>query len=148
MRKRTVQPEFWSFVSVLQSPVTPFDRNKTKNGNCVEECNVFGNRRKVWTQRHSRREKLRCNFLARKSAKLIANFSPTMVTSLPSLSLSSSAPHAQYRKCFRASYNSLRLLFIVKLLLVVYFLNMYKSEPKIKRLRWIDVCSKCVILFL
>ena len=31
---------------------------------------------------------LRCNFLARKSAKLIANFSATMVTSLPSISLS------------------------------------------------------------
>ena len=47
--------------------------------------------------------------------KLIANFSATMVTSLPSLSvslslslslsLSPSAPHAQYRKRFRASYN-------------------------------------------
>ena len=24
-------------------PVTPFDRSKTKNGNCFEECNVFGN---------------------------------------------------------------------------------------------------------
>ena len=31
---------------------------------------------------------LRCTFLARKSAKLIANFSATMVTSLPSFSLS------------------------------------------------------------
>ena len=31
---------------------------------------------------------LRCNFLARKSAKLIANFSAKMVTSLPSISLS------------------------------------------------------------
>ena len=31
---------------------------------------------------------LRCTFLARRSAKLIANFSATMVTSLPSLSLS------------------------------------------------------------
>ena len=60
--------------------------------------------RKVWTWRHSRGEKLRCKFwarksansspilrckfLARKSAKLIANFSATKVTSLPSLSLS------------------------------------------------------------
>ena len=31
---------------------------------------------------------LRCTFLARRSAKLIANFSATMVTSLPSFSLS------------------------------------------------------------
>ena len=44
--------------------------------------------------------------------KLIANFSATMVTSLPSisvyrvsLSLSPSVPHAQYRKYFRASYH-------------------------------------------
>ena len=47
----------------------------------------FG-QRKVWTQRYSRGEKLRCKFLARKSAILIANFSATMVTSLLSLSLS------------------------------------------------------------
>ena len=47
--------------------------------------------------------------------KFIANFSATMVTSLPSLSVSLSlclylslspkVPHAQYRKRFRASYN-------------------------------------------
>ena len=40
---------------------------------------------------------LRCTFLARRSAKLIANFSATMVTSLPSfssLSLSPNVPHA------------------------------------------------------
>ena len=59
---------------------------------------------------------LRCTFLARKRATLIANFSATMVTSLPSfslslslcisLSLSPKVPHAQYRKRFRASYNS------------------------------------------
>ena len=50
---------------------------------------------------------LRCTFLAGRSAKLIANFSTTMVTSLPSfsLSLSPNVPHAQYRKRFRASYN-------------------------------------------
>ena len=43
--------------------------------------------------------------------KLIANFSATMMTSLPSISLSLSVSlspsvlHAQYRKRFRASYN-------------------------------------------
>ena len=41
--RRTVQPEIRSFVSVLQFPVTPFDRSKTKKGNCFEECNVFVN---------------------------------------------------------------------------------------------------------
>ena len=41
--------KFDRFVSVLRSPVTPFDRGKTKsanftkNGNCFEECNVLGN---------------------------------------------------------------------------------------------------------
>ena len=49
MRRRTVQPEIRSFVSVPRSPVKPFDRGKTKsanftkNRNCFEECNVFGN---------------------------------------------------------------------------------------------------------
>ena len=40
MRRRTVQPEIRSFVSVLRFPVTPFDTNKT---NCFEECNFFCN---------------------------------------------------------------------------------------------------------
>ena len=43
------QPETRSFVSVLRSPVTPFDSGKTiaksanctKKGNCFEECNVL-----------------------------------------------------------------------------------------------------------
>ena len=51
MRRKTVQPEIRSFVSLLRSHVTPFDRGKpiaksakfTKNANCFEECNVFGN---------------------------------------------------------------------------------------------------------
>ena len=56
----------------------------------------------MWIQRHLRGEKLRCKFLAWKSAKLLANlsvlarksanffanFSATKVTSLPSISLS------------------------------------------------------------
>ena len=55
MRRRTVQTENRSFVSVLRSPVTPFDRSD-------EECELFrGVQRilratEVWTQRHSRRE--------------------------------------------------------------------------------------------
>ena len=70
----------------------------------------------------------KCEFLARESVssspmvqifgkgkcKFIANFSATMVTSLPSLSLcislslSPKVPHAQYRKRFRASYNTVK----------------------------------------
>ena len=119
MRRRTVQPEIRSIVSVLRSPVMPFDRSD-------EECELFRRvqriwQRKVWTQRHSRGESEKeVQILAKKSAKLFANFSATKVTSLPSLSLclslslsvslsfSQNAPHAQYRKRFRASYNWFR----------------------------------------
>ena len=40
-----MQPEIRSFVLLLRSPVTPFDSGArfTKNANCFEECNVFGN---------------------------------------------------------------------------------------------------------
>ena len=104
--------------------------NYTKNANCFEAAMFL--QRKLWTRRHLRGEKLRCkifgkesaklfaNFsiLARKSAKFFTTFSATKVTSLPSLSLcislslslslslSPSAPHTQYRKRFRASFNS------------------------------------------
>ena len=141
MRRRTVQPEIRSFVSVLRSPVTLFDRSKTKNANCFKEQRFW--QRKLWTQCPSRGEKLRCTFLARKSAKLFANSKVEMfvkerckihrqfqrfgkerckiphqfqcyygdVTSVSHtlslcISLSPSAPHAQYRKRFRASYNT------------------------------------------
>ena len=90
--KKEVQPEIRSFVSSLRSRVTPFDRSKTKKWELFRRVQRFW-QLKVWTQRHSRGEKLRCNvwqgkvqnsspilrctFLARKSAKLIANFSAT-----------------------------------------------------------------------
>ena len=47
MRRRTVQPEIrsYAFVSVLQSPVTQFDRNKTKNASYFEERNVIWQRK-------------------------------------------------------------------------------------------------------
>ena len=52
VRNRRIEPKF-GFLnlsinlirSVLRSPVTPFDRSKTKNANCFEERNVFGNRK-------------------------------------------------------------------------------------------------------
>ena len=132
-----MQPEIRSFVLLLRTPVTPFDSaNFTKNANCSEEWNVFGNGKcelSANQERSWRNEDanfwqgkvqnsspiLRCKFLARKSAKFIANFCATMVTSLPSfslslylslsLSLSPSVPHAQYRKRFGVSYNILIL---------------------------------------
>ena len=106
--------------------ITPFD--SAKNANCFEKCNVFGNGKcelsaiqegrnwgaNFWQGKAQNSSPiLRCTFLVRRSAKLIANFSAKMVTSLPSfslslsvsLSLSPNVPHAQYRKRFRASYN-------------------------------------------
>ena len=89
-----------------------------------EECELFRRvqhfwQRKVWTQRYSRGEKLRCKYLAKKSAKLFANkgahfwqgkvqnlspilarqwwrhFRLSLYLSL-SLSLSPSAPHVRF----------------------------------------------------
>ena len=95
--------------------------NFTKNANCSEEWNVFGNGKCELSANQKRRNEganfwqgkvqnsspiVRCKFLARKSAKLIANVSATMVTSLPdpsislslylSLSLSLSLSHRAY----------------------------------------------------
>ena len=102
--------------------ITPFD--SAKNANRFKKCNVFGNGKCELSAIQGGRN-WGTNFLARKSAKLVANTkvhifgkekcktSATMVTSLPSFSLSLSlcislspnVPHAQYRKRFRASYN-------------------------------------------
>ena len=85
-----MQPEIRSFVLVLRSPVSPFDRSKTKNANCfeLEECNVFLATQSVNSAPFKRGVRganfwqgevqisspiLRCIFLARKRAKLIAN---------------------------------------------------------------------------
>ena len=96
-----MQPEIRSFVSVLRSPVTPFDRSKTKNANCFEERATFLATESVNSVPFKRGETkvqifgkkvqnsspiLRWKFLARKGTKFIANFSATKVTSLPSLS--------------------------------------------------------------
>ena len=107
MRRRTVQPEIRSFVSVLRSPVTPFDKSTNEERELFRRAQRFW-QQKVWTQRPSRGEKLRCILLARKSAKLfvnfsvlatkgakfLANFSAPKVTSLPSHSLSLSLYHS------------------------------------------------------
>ena len=99
-----MQPEIQSFVLLLQSPVTPFDRSD-------EECELFRRVQRIYVQRKCelsaiqegsprkrykfltrKSAKLFANtkvhILARKSAKLIANFSAIKVTSLPSHSLS------------------------------------------------------------
>ena len=83
MRRRPVQHEIRSFVSVLLSPVTPFDRSKTKKGTCFEECNVFGNGKCELSAIQQGRK--RCNFLARKSAKLFANTSLCIIGSAEAL---------------------------------------------------------------
>ena len=125
-----MQPEIRSLLCCFDPlSITPFDSEK--NANRFEKCNVFGNGKcelsaiqegrnwgansSFWQRKAQHSSPiLRCTFLARGSAKLIAIFSATMVTSLPSfslslslyLSLSPNVPHAQYRKRFRASYNS------------------------------------------
>ena len=71
-----MQPEIRSFDSVLRSPVTPFDRSKTKSANCFEECNVFGNGKcelNAIQEGSPASPRKRCTVLARKSAKLFAN---------------------------------------------------------------------------
>ena len=98
--------------------ITPFD--SAKDANRFQKCNVFGNGKcggRNWG----------ANFLARKSAKLVANtkvhifWQGEVQNSSPilarqwwrhfrlslsvSLSLSPNVPHAQYRKRFRVSYN-------------------------------------------
>ena len=111
--------------------ITPFDSEKNQS-----ECEPFRKaqrfwQRKVWTQRHSREEKLRCKFFGKEKRKTrrqywgaqfwqgeVQNSSPILarqwwrhfrlslsLSLCISLSLSPNVPHAQYRKRFRASYN-------------------------------------------
>ena len=75
MRRRTVQPEIRSFVSVFRYPVTLFDISKTKNANCSKECNVFGSGKCSLSAMQEGRKRKRCKFLVRKRAKLFANAS-------------------------------------------------------------------------
>ena len=156
MRRTAVQPKIRSLVSVLQSPVTPFDRGKTiaksanftKNANCFEECNVFW-QRKVWTQCHLRLiGETKVQILARKSAKLFANFSvlagksanffanfkfsATKVTSLPSLSLSLSLS-LYYRKATK----------VVGLRAVWFFELSETPSQKAARLSTIEILTHC-----
>ena len=63
----------------------------SKRGETVAEVQIFWQRK---AQNSS--PILRCIFLARRRAKLIANFSATMVTSLPSFSLCISLSHRMY----------------------------------------------------
>ena len=88
-----------------------------------------------------------CAIFWQGKCKLIANFSATMVTSLPSLSVSlylslsvslslslslshtPNVPHAQYRKRFRASYNRKR------------FRASYNTERERERRKWRHLSS-------
>ena len=70
-RMRTVSKSA-TFLATESVNSAPFERGET-------EVQIFG-------KAHNSSSILRCTFLARRSAKLIANFSATMVTSLPSFS--------------------------------------------------------------
>ena len=74
MKRRTAQPEIRSFVLLLRSPVTPFDSsgNFTKNANCFEECNIFGNGMCELSAIQDGRN-LRANFCQGKVQKLFTN---------------------------------------------------------------------------
>ena len=89
-----MQPEIPLFVSVIRSRVTPFDRSKTlrrmtgtasKSATFLATENVNsapfkrGERGANFWRRKVQNSSpiVRCTFLARKSAKLIANFSAT-----------------------------------------------------------------------
>ena len=126
MRRRTVQPEIPIVCFGASIPCHAIGQKQNEEWELFQRVQRFW-QRKVWTQCLSGGEKLRCKFLARKSAKsfvntkmqicgkesakLSANFSASEVTSLPSLSLSlslslsPSAPHAQHRKRLCASFN-------------------------------------------
>ena len=84
--------EIRSFVSVLRSPVTPFDRSKTKNANCFKECNVFGSGKCELSAIQDGRK--RCKFLARKSAKLFAN------TKVPIFGKEMCKTHRQFQRYY------------------------------------------------
>ena len=121
---------------MLQSPVTPFGRGKTiaksanftMNANCFEECNVLATESVNSAPFH--RGETKVQIFGKEKCKTLRQFQrfgkESKQTSSPisallrwrhfrlSLSLyiyiyiyiSSSAPHAQYRKRFRASYNT------------------------------------------
>ena len=101
-----MQPEIRSFVLLLQlvEPLSPHLTVRIlRRMRTVPKWNVFGHGKCEFSANQERRNEganfwqgkvqnsspiLRCKFLARKSVKLTANFSATMVTSLPSISLS------------------------------------------------------------
>ena len=133
----------WSFVLGFRSLVArlaPFKReSRNKEGEFFGngKCELIANfsttmvRQEVWREKQKVRifGKGKCELTAivrifgMEKCKLIANFSATMMTSLPSislslyLSLSPSVPHAQYRKRFRASYNTCKLYLTLEALI-------------------------------
>ena len=119
--------------------ITPFD--SAKNANRFEKCNVFGNGKCEFSANQEGRN-WGANFLARKSAKLVANtkvqifgkekcqnsspilarqwwrhFRLSLSVSLSLSLFSPNVPHAQYRKRFRVSYTWLQNVCLVASLL-------------------------------
>ena len=66
-----MQLEIRSFVSVLRSPVTPFDRSKTKNANCFEERKFLATESVISAP--FKRGETKVQFFGKESAKLFAN---------------------------------------------------------------------------
>ena len=127
-----MQLEIRSFVSVLRSPsLSRHLTEATKNAKSFEECNVFGTEsvnsslfkrgvqergENVWQGKcktlrqyygaHFGKEMCKTHRQFQRYQGDVTSVSLSLSFSLYlSLSLSPSAPHAQYRKCFRASYN-------------------------------------------
>ena len=126
--RRTVQPKIRSCALLLRSPVN----------HAIWQCEEYELFRKVqrfwqwkvWTQRISKGEKLRCKIFGKEKRKTlrqywgahfwqgqVQNSSPILarqwwrhfrlsLSLYLSLSLSPNVPHTQYKKRFRASYNS------------------------------------------
>ena len=68
-----MQPEIRSFVSVLRSPVTPFDRSKTKNANCSEERNVLATE-SVNSAPFSKREEINVQIFGKEKCKTLRHY--------------------------------------------------------------------------
>ena len=87
---------------------------------------------------------LRCTFLARRSAKLIANFSATMVTSLPSFSLSLSlCISLSHRMYLTHNIGSASALPIISLSLRLHASYSHLGPMRVKRKhRWRCTCFR------
>ena len=155
-----MQPEIRSFALLLRSPVNhaiwqceecePFEkRNVFGNGKCEFSANQEGrNWGAIFWQGKAQNSSpiLRCTFLARRSAKLIANFSAIMVTSLPSfslslyLSLSLSLSHRMYLTHNIGSASALPIIGSASALPIIQRKRERERERERERRKWRHHC--------